>query len=88
MDDPPDTPLARCHGFRVMAADYPLGLVETPVFSGNGLEPDYLIVRTDESLPGAFANVPVDLVDDIDDRGETISLSAVIGELLPRFGRV
>jgi len=87
MDESTDAPLARCHGFRVLAADQPLGLVETPVFSGTRLQPDYLIVRIRESVPGGFADVPVELVDEIDDESRTISLSARLSELVPRGRR-
>jgi hypothetical protein len=79
-----DSLLASCHGFSVDASDEPLGVVETPVFSGKGLRPDSLIVRTAAFGPGCFARVPVAFVTDIDPDLLHISLGASRGEILRR----
>ena len=42
--------LARCNGYAVSAGGEVIGSVETPVFSGTKLRPDYLIVRLGEEL--------------------------------------
>lgn len=42
--------LARCNGFEVAAGDEVVGSVETPVFSGTKLQPDYLLVRVGDHL--------------------------------------
>ena len=42
--------LARCNGFDVAAGGEVVGCVETPVFSGTKLQPDYLLVRLGEKL--------------------------------------
>jgi hypothetical protein len=77
-----DTVLARCHGFTVAAGDEPLGTVETPVFSGKGLRPDYLIVRTTGSALGGFADVPIALVSEIDAERRRIRLGAELADIL------
>jgi hypothetical protein len=58
--------LARCHGYRVAAGDSSVGLVETPMFAAAASAPDYLIVRTGESIAGTFRIVPASLVVDLD----------------------
>lgn len=42
--------LARCNGYDVSAGGEVVGSVETPVFSGTKLQPDYLIVRLGDEL--------------------------------------
>ncbi len=38
-------PLARCHGYSVLADDGWLGEVETPLFGSDSVDPDYIVVR-------------------------------------------
>jgi len=83
--------LACCHGFSIIASDRLLGVVETPVFSGAALEPDYLIVRTADSIPGSFLKVPLALVGEVDGELGRISLSAPVEDIIegrpdPRAG--
>jgi hypothetical protein len=73
--------LACCHGFVVAAGDEPVGQVETPVFSGTSLEPDALIVRTVEAIPGTFAAVAVAQVATVDEADECIILRGTLDEL-------
>ncbi len=77
-----DSVLACCHGFAIAASDQDLGVVETPVFSGTALGPDYLIVRTADSIPGGFAVVPVGLVAEIDPERRLISLGSRVDEIV------
>lgn len=74
--------LACCHGFAIAASDQELGVVETPVFSGKALAPDSLIVRTADSIPGAFAVVPIDLVAEIDPERRLVSLGSRLDEIV------
>jgi hypothetical protein len=76
-----DDALACCHGFAISASDCLLGVVETPVFSGTGLRPDYLIVRNAESIPGRFTDVPVSLVEEVDLEHRKISLGSPLAEV-------
>jgi hypothetical protein len=64
--------LARCNGFEVSAAGEIVGVVETPVFSGTKLQPDYLLVR----LAGEpeLRTVPPELVADVDPKARRIVL--------------
>ncbi len=66
--------LARCNGFEVEAGGAVVGSVETPVFSGTSLRPDYLILRTADEIPGRFRLVPPDLVVAVDPRARTVCL--------------
>jgi hypothetical protein len=77
-----DDALACCHGFAISASDHVLGVVETPVFSGTGLRPDYLLVRNAESIPGRFTDVPVALVDEVDPERRKISLDLPLDEVI------
>jgi hypothetical protein len=77
-----ESSLACCHGFAVAAGDEPIGQVETPVFSGTSLEPDALIVRTVEEIPGMFAAVAVAKVAEVDESEESITLRCTREELL------
>jgi hypothetical protein len=82
-------PLARCHGFFVMAGGRSVGAIETPVFPGASSEPDFLVVRTADSIPGTFRVVSAALVQDVDPAARSITLSldgdevAALPEALP-----
>jgi hypothetical protein len=60
----------------------PVGLVETPVFSGTSIEPDALLVRTVEDIPGTFAAVAVADVAAVDQAAEVITLRCTVEELM------
>jgi hypothetical protein len=64
--------LARCNGFEVTAGGKVVGVVETPVFSGTKLQPDYLLVR----LAGEreLRMVQPELVADVDAKAHRIAL--------------
>jgi hypothetical protein len=68
--------LASCHGFAVIAANGPVGTIETPLFTGAATEPDYLIIRTTAAIEGAFRVVPTALVENVDPLGHQIFLNA------------
>ncbi len=75
--------LARCNGFDVVASGTVVGSVETPVFSGTALLPDYLVVRTAPEYPGRFRLVPLEIVTSVDAPSRTVLLElspeAVVG---------
>lgn len=73
--------LARCNGFRVEAGGEIVGSVETPVFSGTALLPDYLIVRTRESIPGRFRLVPPEVVENVDPADHVVVLDLTVQEV-------
>ena len=73
--------LACCHGYAVAAGNEPVGQVETPVFAGTALEPESLLLRTVEGIPGEFAAVPVTEVAAVDDAGQQITLRGTRDEL-------
>jgi hypothetical protein len=75
--------LACCHGFAVNAEDGPVGLVATPVFSGTSLEPVSLYVRTVDAVPGAFTEIPVEWVAEIDAEHRLIGIAARRDRLVP-----
>jgi hypothetical protein len=77
--------LACCHGFAVAAGNEPVGQVETPVFTGTALEPESLLLRTVEEIPGEFAAVSVTDVAAVDEAGRQITLRRTRDEL---FGGV
>jgi hypothetical protein len=62
--DPAVTALARSAGFVMTADDGRVGEIETPLFPGDDVEPDYLVVRTRlrGRLMPRFPVVPVCLV--------------------------
>jgi hypothetical protein len=66
----------------VAAGDQPVGIIETPVFSGTALEPVALVVGALDSVPGTFRIVPTSLVVTVDDDEETVTLVASEDELL------
>jgi hypothetical protein len=88
-----DARLAGCHGYAVAAREGPIGSVETPVFPEAGIEPDYLLVRTAEAIPGTFRVVPAALIRTVDPAARTIVLAAdleavaSLPEQLPRERR-
>ena len=73
--------LACCHGFAVAAGGEPVGCVETPVFTGTSLEPDSLIVRTVDEIPGEFAAVDIAAVAHVDEEQRSITLRGSRDEL-------
>jgi hypothetical protein len=73
--------LACCHGFAVAAGDEPVGQVETPVFTGTDVEPESLLLRTVEGIPGEFAAVPVTEVTTVDEAEQLITLRGTRDEL-------
>jgi hypothetical protein len=77
--------LARCHGFFVLAGGAPVGAIETPVFPGASSEPDFLLVRTEESISGTFRVVSTALVENVDpdERSVTLALDRAAVESLP-----
>jgi hypothetical protein len=78
----PTGSLGCCHGYAVSVEGEPVGLVETPVFSGTSIEPDALLVRTVESIPGTFTAVAVADVAAVDQATEVITLRCTVEELL------
>jgi hypothetical protein len=88
-----DGPLACCHGFFVVAGGRQVGAIETPVFPGASSDPDFLVVRTEDSIPGTFRVVSAALVEDVDQAARSITLSvdrdaiAALPEELPLTGR-
>jgi len=71
-----DRRVAGCHGFLVAAGECPVGSAETPVFSGAIIEPDFLLVRTVEAIPGTFRAIPASLIEEIDSVRRLITLDA------------
>lgn len=58
--------LRGCHGFAVVDADStPIGTVETPVFHGVALEPDFLIIRAADSIQGTFRVVSIAFIAEV-----------------------
>jgi len=69
--------LARCNGFDVAAGGQVVGSVETPVFSGTKLQPDYLIVRLGDEL----REVPPEAIVSVDAASRTLFLGVDADEL-------
>jgi hypothetical protein len=69
--------LARCNGYDVATGDEIVGSVETPVFSGTKLEPDYLIVRVRDGL----RVVPPEVIVSVDATSHTLFLGLDADEL-------
>lgn len=69
--------LARCNGYDVAAGDEIVGSVETPVFSGTKLQPDYLIVRLGDGL----RVVPPEVIVSVDAASHTLFLGLDTDEL-------
>jgi hypothetical protein len=68
--------LARCHGYHVVSGELVVGEVETPVFAGPLVEPDFLLVRTGELLSGTFRMLPAALVVGVDPCRRLIAVGA------------
>lgn len=66
--------LAACAGFRVVAEDGEVGVVDTPLFPGAGAAPDFLVVRTDGGPGGRRPVVPVALVAGVDAAERVVSV--------------
>jgi hypothetical protein len=73
--------LASCHGFLVLARDGPVGTVETPVFYGVARDPDFLIIRVAEMMPGTFRIVAAALVEGVDPEQPAITLALTSREV-------
>jgi hypothetical protein len=78
--------LSCCHGFDVAAGDGPVGRVETPIFSGTGLEPHSLLLRTVNTIPGTFAAVAASRVVSVDETAKSITLDGTRDELFGDAG--
>jgi hypothetical protein len=74
--------LARCHGFLAVGSNGPLGEVETPLFAGDGAEPDFLAIRVSAGGTTRRPLVPVGLVAGVDERSELVVLRLEARELL------
>lgn len=68
--------LASCHGYRVAAGDLEVGEVETPIFSGPLVMPEFLLVRTAGTIAGTFRAVPTALVVDVDPALRRVAIDA------------
>ena len=68
-------PLAGSHGFTVAAEGISIGSVETPVFPETGIDPDYLVVRTSDHVPGTFRIVPATLIERVDAGSQLVVLA-------------
>jgi hypothetical protein len=73
--------LARCHGFLAVGENGPLGEVETPLFTGDRAEPDFLVIRLTAKGESRRPLVPVALVEAVDERCELVRLRTEVGEL-------
>ena len=74
--------LARCNGFRVTVRDELVGFVATPVFSGQDVLPEYLLVRMEgDEFPGFFRAITPDLIATADAGSETVVLEIDRAEL-------
>ena len=73
--------LARCNGYDVAVGDEVVGSVETPVFSGTKLLPDYLLVRLADTDSASFKVIPPDLIVAADPDERTVFLGVERGEV-------
>ena len=71
--------------YGVAAGNERVGQVETPVFTGTELEPEALLLRTVEEIPGEFAAVPVTEVAEVDLAERLITLRGTRDDL---FGHI
>jgi hypothetical protein len=73
--------LARCHGFLAVSRNGAIGDVETPLFTSDRLDPDYLVVRV--WVRGRLRRplVPVGLVDRVDELSELVYLRDGLAEI-------
>lgn len=49
-------------------------MIETPVFAGPAVAPDYLVVRTEGPFTGRFRVVPAAMVVDVDEERRVVLL--------------
>ena len=72
--------LARCNGYEVAAGGEVVGLVETPVFSGTKLRPDYLLVRLGNRSPAQLRVIPPEAIVAADASARKVFLGLEPGE--------
>jgi hypothetical protein len=76
--------LAGCHGYAVTADGTAIGVVETPLFGGAQVEPDYLLVRLTAPFGTGFRVVPAAWAVAVDRPGRSIAVdgpTAAVGRL-------
>jgi len=67
-----DSILALSSGFRVVAHDGPVGVVETPLFPPDEAEPDFLVLRVGDRLHQRRPVVPAALVERVDPHARVV----------------
>jgi hypothetical protein len=80
--------LAGCHGYAVTADGAAIGVVETPLFGGAQVEPDYLLVRLLPPFGAGFRVVPAAWAVDVDRTARRVAVdgpTAAVGRLPRRL---
>jgi hypothetical protein len=80
--------LAGCHGYAVTADGIAIGVVETPLFGGAQVEPDYLLVRLRAPFGAGFRVVPAAWAVDVDRPARRVAVdgpTAAVGRLPRRL---
>lgn len=73
--------LAGYAGYRLDAEDGPVGVVDTPLSSGSGTAPDFLVARTGPLLCQRRPVVPVSLVTHVDAAARVVTVRSTDGEI-------